>query len=150
MQIFCFLYLLSTFFLNRRLGRKNIHICIAWSHCSMIQACSSHRSRPVVYAAAVAQSTTNIDLNRRNGLSLDQWFSTGVTRNPLVPRKAQGVPPTYDFDVYLLVNCSQGCRQIVLKRSKGAANQKRLRNTALDKTSNFSMFSLRTLEVFQF
>ena len=46
--------------------------------------------------------------------TLDQWFSTEVPRNPWVPWKALGVPPFSKLDVYLLVNCSQGCLQIVL------------------------------------
>ena len=50
-----------------------------------------------------------------------QWFSTGV-------------PPIYELDVYLLLNCSWGCLQIVLQGSKGAANQKMLRNTGLGPT----------------
>jgi len=59
----------------------------------------------------------------------DQWFSTGVPWNPWVPQKALGVPPISEFNWYLLVKCSKGCRQIVKKQRKGAANQKRLRNT---------------------
>ena len=50
---------------------------------------------------------------------------------PLVAPKSSRVPPIYEHDVYLLANCGYGCRQYVLKRRKGAANQKRLRNTAL-------------------
>ena len=65
-------------------------------------------------------------------VSLDQWFSTGVPRNPWVQQKALWVRPIYELDVYLLVNCSWGFRKIVLKQRKVAANQKRLRPTALD------------------
>jgi len=66
---------------------------------------------------------------------LDQWFSTGVSRNPWEPQKALGLPPIYEFDWYLLVKCSYRCRQIIKKLRKGAANQikkKKSRNTALD------------------
>jgi len=45
--------------------------------------------------------------------------------------KSPGVPLISEFDRYLLVNCSQGCRQIVKKLRKDAANQTRLRNNAL-------------------
>jgi len=38
--------------------------------------------------------------------SLNQWFSTGVPRNPRVPQKAVWVPPISKFNWYLLVNCS--------------------------------------------
>ena len=62
-----------------------------------------------------------------------QWFSTGVPRNPWVPWKALWVPPIYEIDVYLVVNSSLGCRQIVLQQRKGAANQKRLRITGIDR-----------------
>ena len=64
-------------------------------------------------------------------LVLYQWFSTGVPRNPWVLRKALRVPPIYELDVYLLVNCCKRCRQIVLKWRKGAANQCRLWNPVL-------------------
>ena len=67
---------------------------------------------------------------------LDQWFSTGVPRNLRVPQKAVGVPAISKFDWYLLVNCSLGCRQNVIKPRKGSANQKRLRTTDLSKWSS--------------
>jgi len=45
-----------------------------------------------------------INRNKKH-LSLIQWFSTGVPRNPWVPQKAVGVPPISEFDWYLLVKC---------------------------------------------
>jgi len=39
-------------------------------------------------------------------ICLNQWFSTGVTQNPWVPRKSLWVSPVSDIDRYLLVNCS--------------------------------------------
>ena len=62
----------------------------------------------------------------------NRWFSTRVPRDPWVPRKALGVPTNYELYVYVLVSCSLGCCQIVRKQRKGAGNQKRLRNTAID------------------
>ena len=44
--------------------------------------------------------------------SLSQWFSTGVQRNPWVPWEALGMPPIYEFDIYLSANCSKGCCQL--------------------------------------
>jgi hypothetical protein len=44
--------------------------------------------------------------NDQERYCLDQWFSTGVPRNPWVPQKALGVPPISELDWYLLVNCS--------------------------------------------
>jgi len=74
--------------------------------------------------------------------TIDQWFSTGVPRNPWVPQKALRVPPISELDWYLLVNCSKGCRQIVKKLMKGAANQKRLRNTAIDTSRYWRFYNL--------
>ena len=62
---------------------------------------------------------------------LYQWFSTGVPRQSWVPKKALGVPPNSEIYDQLMVNCTWGRCQIVLQPRQGAANQKRLRNTAL-------------------
>ena len=64
--------------------------------------------------------------------TIEEWFSTEVPRNPLVPWKALGVPPISEFNSYFLVNCKQGCRQIVILPKKGTANQKRLKNTEIE------------------
>ena len=50
--------------------------------------------------------------------SLDQWFSTGV-------------PPVITFIGLQTYFSIQGCRQILILLTKGAASQKRLRNTDL-------------------
>ena len=42
---------------------------------------------------------------------------------PSVALKTSWVLPISELDIYLLVMCYQGCRQIVLQPSKGAANQ---------------------------
>ena len=46
-------------------------------------------------------------------------------------QKSSKGPPNSELEVDLIVNRSQGCYQFVLKPSKCAVNQKRLRNTAL-------------------
>ncbi len=45
-------------------------------------------------------------VHRLRTTSLDQWFSTGVPRNPWVPQKALVVPPISEFNWYLLVKSS--------------------------------------------
>jgi len=63
---------------------------------------------------------------------LDQRFSTGMPQNPWVPRNALRVPPISELD-WFTSKFYLGCCQIIYKRPrKGAAKQKRLRNTALD------------------
>ena len=80
----------------------------------------------------LSQGILSREKRRKFNYPLKQWFSTGVPRNPWVPWKALGVPPISELDVYLLVNYSYVCLQIVLQLKKGAANQKRLRTAALD------------------
>ena len=55
---------------------------------------------------------------------LEQWFSTGVPWDPLVPWKALGVSPICKLDVYLLVNCIWGYRKIVLMPKRVPRNKK--------------------------
>ena len=43
---------------------------------------------------------------------IEQWFSTGVPRNPRVPLKVLGVPRISDLYVYLLVNFNQGAAKL--------------------------------------
>ena len=66
---------------------------------------------------------------RKSPHTLLQWFSTKVTRTAWVSWKRwKRVPKISELDVYLLLNCCQGCRQIVTRQRKGVA---RLRNTVL-------------------
>ena len=57
----------------------------------------------------------------------DVFLSSNTVSSPVVlnrgpgcgtlgcPEQAQGVPPISKFGINLLVNCSKGCRQIVIK-----------------------------------
>jgi len=70
---------------------------------------------------------------------------TGVVlnRGAAKPISALGVPPISELDWYLLLNCTNGCRQIVKKSTKGSSNQTRLRNTPsvfFDKRSESSIW----------
>ncbi len=80
--------------------------------------------------------------------SLHQWFSNGVPRNPRVPWKALWVIPIPELDWHLLVNCKKGWLQIVKILKEGAANQKRLRNTALHFTFFSFLFALHFIYCF--
>ncbi len=55
------------------------------------------------------------------------WYLRAVVLNRGAAESSRGAANFWTW----LVNCSKGCRQIVKKLRKGAANQKRLRNTAL-------------------
>ena len=68
-------------------------------------------------------------------ITLEQWFSTGDPRQTRGPWDIVLGASSYYFcwslDLFL------GCRQIVMLLSKGAASQKRLRNTTLEDRYNF-------------
>ena len=67
-------------------------------------------------------------LFKRSCKSLNQWFSTGVPRNPRVPLKALGVPPINElFTGKLKLGVPPKCSII----EEGCRESKRLRNTGL-------------------
>ena len=80
---------------------------VRWKHFNLADSYLS-RNLSERYGCYCCPVTCNKVFNKP-----DQRFSTGVPRNPWVPWKALEVPPVYELDVYLLINCSYGCLQIV-------------------------------------
>ena len=54
-----------------------------------------------------------------------------VAAVPVCSKNLQRTRHITKLHIYLLVNCSKKCRQIVLQLRKGAGNKKMLRNTSL-------------------
>ena len=64
---------------------------------------------------------------------IDQWFSTGVPRNPWVPSKALGVTPICELEVYVLFRKLQlGLPPNCSSTKEVCCESKRLRNSAID------------------
>jgi hypothetical protein len=58
-------------------------------------------------------------------LTMMSFFDECIPAEPFGEMETSRGPPVFKLGIYLLVNCNQGCRQIVLKQRTGDTNEKK-------------------------